>query len=93
MFPRQVFGSKSSTALFSQRITQQSVNGKNEGCVSPSVAKLPEEINRQVLKTVVLLCEQGVHQLLVGLSLPFQIVMLLHKNLPVPHQPLFQLAV
>lgn len=60
-----------------------------KGCV----AKLPEEVNGPALKIVALLCEQSVHQTLVGLFLPFQIVMLLHIKLTVPHQPLSQLAV
>lgn len=80
-------------ALFSQTTLQQLLKGKNEGCVIPCVAKVPEEVTRLGLKTVTLLCEQGLHQPLVGFSLPFQVVMLLHIKFAVPHQPLSQLTI
>lgn len=53
-------------------------NKKTEGFVISCVARVPEDVNRQGLETTALLCEQSVHQPLVGFSLPFQIVMLLH---------------
>lgn len=85
--------SRTQHALFSQTTLQQLLKGKNEGCVISCVAKVPEEVTRLGLKAVTLLCEQSLHQLLVGFSLPFQVVMLLHMTFTVPHQPLSQFPI
>lgn len=80
-------------ASFSQTTLQQLFQGKSEGCVVSCAAQVPEEVTRLGVKTVTLVCKQSLHQLLVGFSLPFQVVMLLHILFTVPHQPLSQLTI
>lgn len=57
------------------------------------VATVPEDVARLGLKAVTLVGQQSLHQLLVGVSLPCQVVMLLHIKFTVPRQPLSQLAI
>ena len=58
-----------------------------------AVTEVPEQVNREGLKSVTSHSEQTVDQPLVGFSFLFQAVMLVHVELSVPHESLPQLMI